>query len=259
MDQVDRERGGTFGGAVFRQIGRAELALASRRPRRPGCGSTGSARPGCARSSSPGSPGPGWSRGRCSARRWRWARMPATRRATTWRTGEALFRACRAGALRVLERREARTSTTRPSGCCCSRSGSWSLLRRTAPAAGRAAAARAGRPVRLQPHDPHDALGADHARGRGSRARACSPGCRPSTRTARRRTCWRRPGGRWSGFPAETRLDLALHVPPVAAHRQRREDRDHRQAREQRPAHLAGDRRPGWPGRGWPTPGARPG
>ena len=37
------------------------------------------------------------------------------------------------------------------------------------------------------------------------------------------RTCWRRPGWRCSGSPGEV---PALHVPPVAAHRERREDHD---------------------------------
>ena len=88
----------------------------------PGCASTANARSACARYSSRESPRRSWSRGPCSASRWRSARTRSTRRATTWRTG----RRCTCPAARARSgclAPGARSSTIRPSGCCCPHSG----------------------------------------------------------------------------------------------------------------------------------------
>ncbi len=140
--------------------------LASRRPRGRAAALPRVRGRGCARPSSPASPGPGcepWAlfgdahgaqrarlvrdgRGRGARARRLFARLPGGRaRGCSRRTNDAArLPGGRAGAVR--------TGRVVPAA------------RRSAPAAGRAAAARAGRPVRLQPHDPDHAVGADHAR-----------------------------------------------------------------------------------------------
>ena len=90
--------------------------------------------PRCARLSFPASRAPGWSRGRCSGRRWHWPRTRTTRRnRRTKRSGSALYRQCRADALRSLATEEADRDYP-VLGMLLLALGSWCLLRRAGPA-----------------------------------------------------------------------------------------------------------------------------
>ena len=102
--------------------------------------------------------------------------------------GRALFAHCREHALRVSIPATC-AWTIRSSGMVLFALGAWGLLRRELPGRGRHTAARARRPVRLQPHDPDDGVGADRPARRGSGPRPASRRPWPSTATTARRTC----------------------------------------------------------------------
>ena len=95
--------------------------------------------------------------------------------------GQALFLSCRASALRVLDAGSPQLDYPAV-GLLLFALGTWGLLRRTAPAAGRGAGcSRSPTGSAYIRTTPTMMLGADRAGGRGSRRRACSPSCRPST------------------------------------------------------------------------------
>ena len=146
VDQIDPSAA-DFGWAVFRQAGRAELALAS------------------------GDLGAGLEIYRECAVRMREIQLPGFTRTgmEPWvlfgeamalsaharyaagdevAHGEALFRACRAGALRVMVSESSHLDYP-AAGLVLFALGAWGLLRRAAPGRGCAAAARPGGPVRL--------------------------------------------------------------------------------------------------------------
>jgi predicted ATPase len=146
--------------------------------------------------------------------------------------GEALFRACRAGALRVMTAENPHLDYP-ASGLVLFALGMWSLLRRAAPAedalrllalADRFAYNRMVPTMRWERITPA--------------AEEAAPGLLARLQ-AEYRDC-PQPGLLEQARLAVERLP-ALHPPPVAPYRQRREDRDHGQAGEQRPAGLAGD------------------
>ena len=184
-------------GLAFRQVGRAELALAPG-DSLPGWPSTASARSGCARSSFPGVTRTG---------REPWALFGDAMALSAHAHyaagddvahGQALFRVCRT-ARSGSRPGERRTSTTRPRGWCCSPS---------APGACCAAAGPAEDALRLlaladrfaySRTIPTLTLGADRRPGRGSSARPARPAAGRVPGPRRRRTCWTRPGWRWSG------------------------------------------------------------
>ncbi len=230
MDQLSSSTT-AFGWNAFGVVGAAELALAS------------------------GDPGAGLALYRESAARMREVQLPGVTRTgmEPWvlfgaamvlgahafyaagddvARGEALFRTCRTGALRVVTAENPHLDYP-ASGLVLFALGAWSLLRRTAPAADalrllaladRFAYNRMIPTMRWERITP---AAEEAAPGLLARLQAEYRDCpQPGLLTQARLAVERLPG---------------LHPPPVAPHRERREDRDHDQAREQRPAGLAGD------------------
>ena len=209
-----------------------------RRPSPPGCASTASARPRMRELRLPGDRADRrWSRGRCSAKRWRSARTPTTRRGADDAHGRGAVRAPAASARCGCSTRRTRTSTTRSPGWCCSRLGAWGLLRRrgAAPTTRSRLLALADRFAynRMIPTMAWERIAPAR---RGSARRAGSPRCAAEYGDRRAAGPARRGPAAVERLPAEPAS--RLEVPLVAAHRERREDRDHDQAGEQRPADL---------------------
>jgi len=156
--------------------------------------------------------------------------------------GEELFRISRAGALRVLVAENPHLDYP-ASGLVLFALGAWSLLRGAAPAPDAlrllALADRFAynRMVPSMRWERITGAAEEAAPGLLARFQAEFRDCpQPGLLVQARLAIERLPGSDLAGS------DLAgLHVLAVAPHGQRREDRDHDQAREQRPARLAGD------------------
>ena len=132
MDQVDGERDGIRLGRLPAG-GPRRAGARRRRPRRRAGDCTGSARSGCARSSCPESPAPGsepWVLVGDAMALSAHARYAA---GDDVAHGEALFRVCRTGALRVMTPDNPHLDYP-ASGLVLFGLGAWSLLRRAAPA-----------------------------------------------------------------------------------------------------------------------------
>jgi len=160
--------------------------------------------------------------------------------------GRALFRTCREDALTVFG--TARAELDYPvTGQLLFALGAWALLRRAAPADDALrllALAERFAYNRTIPTTTWDRImpkAEESAPGRIIELQAEYAGRQPPGLLAEaRRLAERLPASLPVFLPVL--LPVLLQVPPVAAHRQRREDRDHDQAREQCPADLAGDR-----------------
>ena len=102
--------------------------------------------------------------------------------------GRELFRSCRDRALRYLAPADPQLDFP-VAGMVLFGLGAWGLLRGAAPADDAVRLLVARRPVRLQPHDPDDGVGADRPERRGARPGPDRGVARPTTATAGRTTC----------------------------------------------------------------------
>ncbi len=140
--------------------------------------------------------------------------------------GQALFRTCRDGTLRVLGAGHGAHWTTRPAGWCCSASVRGACCATAGPAEDALRLLVLADRFAYNRRDAHDALGAD----RTALAERAAPGLLAGLREQyagmpARRASWRRSGGRWRGCPADlgcpgltARARLAARqVAPVAA------------------------------------------
>ena len=190
LDRVDRSRV-TFGGDIFGQVCRAELVLV-RGDHAAGLRIHRDCVVRMREIELPGNPQDrSWSRGRCSASRWRSARTRFYATGDDVAHGRALYLSCRASALRVLG--AGGTQLDYPVvGLLLFALGTWGLLRRAAPAPDAVRLLALADRFCLHQDDPDDDAGADRAGGRGIGAGPARRAARPSTPTAARRTCWRR-------------------------------------------------------------------